>query len=100
MKLPVDTTSLTNVSAERQTEYDDLEILGQLLARDRDDGPLGNDDCRLLTVSEVASTLAIGRSKVYELLYRGELKSVKIGGARRIRYRDLGEFVRFLDDAS
>ena len=88
------------MSAERQTEYDDVDIPEQLSARDRDDGPLGNDDCRLLTVSEVASTLAIGRSKVYELLYRGELKSVKIGGARRIRYRDLGEFVRFLDGAS
>ena len=100
MKLPIDITSSTNVSAERQTEYDDVDIPEQLSARDRDDGQLGNDDCRLLTVSDVASTLAIGRSKVYELLYRGELKSVKIGGARRIRYRDLGEFVRFLDDAS
>ncbi len=100
MNLSIHTTSSTNVGTERQTEYDDVDIPGQSLALDRDDGPLGNDDCRLLTVAEVATTLAIGRSKVYELLYRDELKSVKIGGARRIRYRDLGEFVRFLDDAS
>ena len=33
-------------------------------------------------------------------LYKGELKSVKIGGSRRIRYSDLGEYVRYLDDAS
>lgn len=100
MRLPIDTTSLTRVSAPGETECDDGDIFGELRSRDRSDGPLRTDDCRLLTVSDVASTLAIGRSKVYELLYRGELKSVKIGGARRIRYRDLGEFVWFLDDAS
>jgi excisionase family DNA binding protein len=54
----------------------------------------------LFTVVEVAKILGIGRSKVYELLYRGELKSVKIGGSRRVRYNDLGEYVRYLDDAS
>lgn len=62
--------------------------------------PLGMADIQLLTVVEVARTLAIGRSSVYELMYRGDLKSVKIGGCRRIRYSDLGEYVRFLDDAS
>jgi excisionase family DNA binding protein len=49
---------------------------------------------------EVARALAISRSRVYELMYKGELKSVKIGGSRRIRYSDLGEYVRYLDDAS
>ncbi len=62
--------------------------------------PLGMADVQLLTVAEVARTLAIGRSSVYELMYRGDLKSVKIGGCRRIRYSDLGEYVRYLDDAS
>ena len=56
-------------------------------------------DPRLLTVIEVAGVLGVGRSKVYELLYRGELKSVKIGSCRRVRYSDLGDFVRYLDDA-
>ena len=62
--------------------------------------PLGMSDPRLLTVVEVAGVLGVGRSKVYELLYRGELKSVKIGSSRRVRYSDLGDFVRYLDDAS
>lgn len=62
--------------------------------------PLGIADIQLLTVVEVARTLAIGRSSVYELMYKGDLKSVKIGGCRRIRYSDLGEYVRYLDDAS
>ena len=62
--------------------------------------PLGMADVQLLTVMEVARALAIGRSRVYELMYKGELRSVKIGGSRRIRYGDLGEYVRYLDDAS
>ncbi len=62
--------------------------------------PLFRKDLQLFTVVEVAEFLGIGRSKVYELLYSGELKSVKIGGSRRIRYSDLGEYVRYLDDAS
>jgi excisionase family DNA binding protein len=62
--------------------------------------PLWRNDLQLFTVVEVAELLGIGRSKVYELLYKGELKSVKIGGSRRVRYSDLGEYVRYLDDAS
>jgi|SRR5665213_219455 len=62
--------------------------------------PLEKVDVQLLTVMEVARSLAIGRSRVYELMYKGELRSVKIGGSRRIRYSDLGEYVRYLDDAS
>jgi excisionase family DNA binding protein len=63
-------------------------------------GPLSNWELQLFSVVEVSEFLGLGRSKVYELLYSGELKSVKIGGSRRIRYSDLGEFVRYLDDAS
>ena len=63
-------------------------------------GPLSSVDLQLFTVVEVSHFLGLGRSKVYELLYSGELRSVKIGGSRRIRYSDLGEFVRYLDDAS
>jgi excisionase family DNA binding protein len=63
-------------------------------------GPLPTSELRLFTVVEVAKVLSIGRSKVYELLYAGDLKSVKIGGSRRVRYSDLGDYVRCLDDAS
>ena len=62
--------------------------------------PLCTSEVRLFTVVEVAKLLGIGRSKVYELLYSGELKSVKIGGSRRVRYTDLGDYVRYLEDAS
>ncbi|MGH2378796.1 MAG: helix-turn-helix domain-containing protein [Candidatus Limnocylindria bacterium] len=38
----------------------------------------------LLRVEEVARALALGRSKVYELIASGELPSLTIGSARRV----------------
>lgn len=38
----------------------------------------------LLRVDEVARALALGRSKVYELIASGELPSLTIGAARRV----------------
>ena len=72
----------------------------QSLKDDESNRPLCISEVQLLTVVEAAQLLGVGRSKVYELMYKGELRSVKIGGSRRIRYSDLGEYVRYLDDAS
>lgn len=47
----------------------------------------------LLTPEEAAKTLSISRSKLYELLARGALESVRIGASRRITTRALEEFV-------
>lgn len=47
----------------------------------------------LLTPEEAAKTLSISRSKLYELLARGEVESVRIGTSRRIATRALEEFV-------
>ena len=41
-------------------------------------------DKLLLTPTEAAAALGIGRSKVYELLQAGQLQSVHIGTCRRI----------------
>lgn len=51
---------------------------------------------RLLTVEDVAKVLRLGRSKVYELLSRGELRSVTIGSSRRVRPEDLEEYLASL----
>ncbi len=48
----------------------------------------------LLTVEQAAEALALGRTKVYELLDAGALRSIKIGRARRIPVEALQEFVR------
>ena len=50
-------------------------------------------DALLLTPVEAAKVLGIGRTKVYELMAGGVLRSVKIGTARRIPAVALAEFV-------
>ena len=50
----------------------------------------------LLTVEEAARELSLGRSLLYELLLRGELRSVKVGRCRRIPRADLEAFVEEL----
>jgi excisionase family DNA binding protein len=47
----------------------------------------------LLTPEEAAQVLRVGRSKVYDLIRTGTLRSVKIGGSRRISISALAEFV-------
>jgi excisionase family DNA binding protein len=49
----------------------------------------------LVTTEQAARTLAIGRSKLYELLSSGQLESVRIGGCRRI---DIESLTRFIDE--
>lgn len=51
----------------------------------------------LLTSEEAARALRVGRSKVYELMRSGALRSVKIGGSRRISATTLAEFVAALE---
>jgi excisionase family DNA binding protein len=48
---------------------------------------------KLLKVREAADRLGLGKSKVFELIARGELDSVKIDGARRISERAIDEFI-------
>ena len=50
-------------------------------------------DQLLLTPSQAAAALGIGRSKVYELMKAGDLASVRIGACRRIPSEALAEFL-------
>jgi excisionase family DNA binding protein len=50
----------------------------------------------LLKPEEAAAVLAVGRSKMYELMASGAIKSVKIGGCRRIPTAALEEYVASL----
>lgn len=47
----------------------------------------------LLTVTEACQILAISRSKFYELLNSGGIPSMRIGRSRRIRIKDIEDFV-------
>lgn len=51
----------------------------------------------LLTPEEAAQALRVGRSKVYELIRTGHLRSVKIGGSRRVSATALAEFIASLE---
>jgi excisionase family DNA binding protein len=55
-------------------------------------------DRLLLTPSEAARTLGIGRSTLYELLRGGVVPSVRIGGCRRIVAEDLHAVIVRLRD--
>jgi excisionase family DNA binding protein len=52
----------------------------------------------LLTVPEAAVALAISRSKLYELLAAGSIRSVRIDGSRRIPVEALEAYVAGLLD--
>ena len=52
----------------------------------------------LYTPEEAAEALRLGRSKVYDLMRTGALRSVKIGGSRRIPVAALRLFVDSLGD--
>ena len=50
-------------------------------------------DKLLLTPTEAADVLGIGRSKVYELMRAGTLPSIRIDGCRRVPLEDLTAMV-------
>jgi excisionase family DNA binding protein len=50
----------------------------------------------LLTVPEAAQALAISRSKLYELLAAGLVRSVRIDGSRRVPIEALETYVAHL----
>jgi excisionase family DNA binding protein len=53
----------------------------------------------LLKIAEVMERLAVGQTKVYELMSSGELRSVKVGRSRRVPSDDLERFMAELDDS-
>jgi excisionase family DNA binding protein len=57
-------------------------------------------DKLLLTPTEAANALGIGRSKVYELLKSGQLQSVHIGACRRVPADALTAFLEQLRTVS
>jgi excisionase family DNA binding protein len=52
----------------------------------------------LVTLEEAARVLSISRSQLYKLLNSGHLASVHVGRSRRIRMRDIENFVDRVSD--
>jgi excisionase family DNA binding protein len=61
------------------------------------------DDVRLVPLllrpEEVATVLRVGRTRVYEWMRSGDLRSVKIGHLRRVSATAVAEYVARLDAA-
>ncbi len=53
----------------------------------------------LLTVVEAGQLLSVGRTTIYELISRGELRSVHVGRARRVPVAAVVEYVNRLGAA-
>lgn len=56
-------------------------------------GSLEHSPRKLLRAVEVAEILSISRAFAYQLMQRGEIRTVVIGSARRVRPEDLDEFI-------
>lgn len=72
--LGVPEDSLRTLIAERGSDQGDTTLVG-------------------LTVAEAARRLGIGRTKMYEYVSSGAIRSVKIGSLRRIPAEAVGEFL-------
>lgn len=59
--------------------------------------PLAAGLPRLLTVPQACEHLSLRKSKVYDLISSGRLKSIKLDGARRITAEALAEFISGLN---
>lgn len=56
------------------------------------------DEKLLYRITDVARVLSLSRSKVYELVRAGVIRSVKVDGSRRVRGVDLHAFVASLQN--
>ena len=52
------------------------------------------------TVTEAGNSLGLGRTKIYELIERGDITSVKIDSSRRISAQALSDFAKKLQAGS
>jgi excisionase family DNA binding protein len=55
---------------------------------------------RLLRIEDVADRLAVSRSMAWKLVAQGDIRSIRIGRAVRIRPADLDAFVEGADRAA
>jgi len=62
--------------------------------------PAGGSSQLLLTVPEAAAVLRMSRAKLYELMRRGQVLSVLVGGSRRVPRTAVLAYVRELTEVA
>jgi excisionase family DNA binding protein len=62
-------------------------------SRTQDYSSRGGDPPRLRSIKQAVFELGIGRSVLYELIYVGTLKTIKIGRRRLIAREAIDEFI-------
>jgi len=65
----------------------------QVTAQGKQTDAVGGASRRLLRIEDIADRLAVSRSMAWKLIAYGELRSVRIGRAVRVRPEDLEEYV-------
>ncbi len=63
-------------------------------AREHENDQIPIDARRLIKAKEVAEILQVSRSMAYRMMQRGEIPTVRVGSAVRVRGSDLEEFIK------
>jgi excisionase family DNA binding protein len=72
------------MAAPRTPQYPEKEAMSN---------PMLSAESQLVRVTEVARHLSLSRSKIYQMMDRGELPYVKLGKSRRVRWPDVERLV-------
>jgi excisionase family DNA binding protein len=75
-----------------------IEAMAEAVRTEAASGPATPD--RLYSVDEAASHLGIRRSLLYDLIGRGDLRTIVVGRRRLVPAASLSEFIRARDDAA
>ena len=84
MPTPVRVTSVSTERARRRVRDVEQPIINITLQP---------DERRVFSVVEAAAILGISRSKLYEFIAAGEIRSIRIGRLRRIPVAAVDEFI-------
>lgn len=75
------------------------ELVGALLAAITEAAPIGGAPDRLLDIESASAMLGIGRSRLYDEIGAGRLRSIKVGRRRLVPAKAIADFIA-ADDAS
>ena len=68
-------------------------LVAAILGAVTEAAPLGNAPDRLLSVDEAASALGIGRSRLYDEIGAGRLRSIRVGRRRLVPAGSIADFI-------